>query len=928
MAGASLGSPRGSREFPPGRLIHRSWSLRAWLVLLVLATTMPLAAYGLFHTLRGYFVQRANLIDSTTGIVRNIGRMTAQELDQEILAMHVLAASPALQDGDFGVFAPLARNFLAEVMPGSGLRVFDADGLTLFAMGGVTDEGPPRRRHPETSTLVFAGAAPIISDVHRAQLARPPIFVIDVPVMRGGEVVFDLALSLPSSRLEQIVSGQDLPHGWAAAIIDPGGTIAAHFPNPEPRVGTTAGPAFETFKASGATSGTVDFMLHDGTPALGIFARTPRFGWTTGIAIPQAQLAAPLRASVERLLIAGALALGLSLAFAVAVARRLGRPVTTLARLAAALEGADVVLPHESGLREADGVARVLEDTVRRRRAAEELAEEAEQRASRLIDAVPCGVVVFSPDGRWSFVNRTTCTLLARSAEELLGLTVASADLCVQAADGSPIPPEARASSRALQGEAVPNMEVTMLRGTGGRISLLLSAVPLRDRTGRIVGALTAMLDVTARRAAQDRLDSLLQTLEQRVQEEVAARQAAQQEAAQAQKMQALGQLAGGVAHDFNNVLQAVAGAVSLIERRAGNPEAVRRFARTAAAAAGRGAAVAGRLLTFAHRGELHAAPVEVAPLLRDMVEILAHTLGGQIEVRSEVAGAAGWLMADRPQLQTVLVNLATNARDAMPTGGTLILRAAPEVVAANAGHPAGLAPGRYVRLDAVDTGVGMDAATVARATEPFFSTKPIDKGTGLGLPMARGLVEQLGGGLRIESVPGKGTTVRLWLPAAEPPVTGPASMTEPSEPPHPVLPDGLRVLLVDDEAAVRSVLAEELGERGFIVEQAANAQQAREMLREARFDVLVTDVSMPGESGIELASAARRMRPGMPAMLLTGLETEAVLASADVDAREAAITDVVGKPVRASELGARISRLVAQAAATAFVSAGPSPAR
>ncbi len=308
-----------------------------------------------------------------------------------------------------------------------------------------------------------------------------------------------------------------------------------------------------------------------------------------------------------------------------------------------------------------------------------------------------------------------------------------------------------------------------MLRGGGGRVALSINAVPRRDRDGRIIGALTVLLDVTERRAAQDRLDSLLQTLEMRVRDEVAAREAAQQAAAQAQRMQALGQLAGGVAHDFNNVLQAISGAVALIESRVDKPDMVRRFARLAAAAADRGEAVAGRLLTFARRGDLRAEPIEAAALLRDMIEILGPTLGRHITVEVEGAPDAGWLIADRPQLQTVLVNLATNARDAMEEGGTLTLRVAPETVAATGpAHQAGLAPGRYVRLDITDTGTGMDAATLARAAEPFFTTKPMDKGTGLGLAMARGFAEQLGGALLIESAPGQGTRVRMWLPAAD----------------------------------------------------------------------------------------------------------------------------------------------------------------
>ncbi|HJS86686.1 MAG TPA: response regulator, partial [Acetobacteraceae bacterium] len=319
-------------------------------------------------------------------------------------------------------------------------------------------------------------------------------------------------------------------------------------------------------------------------------------------------------------------------------------------------------------------------------------------------------------------------------------------------------------------------------------------------------------------------------------------------------------------------------------------------------------AAVAGRLLTFARRGDLRAAPVEAAALLRDTAAMLVHTLSAQITVQSEAAADAGWLMADGPQLQTVLVNLAANARDAMPGGGTLTLRAASETVAPGAAHPAGLRPGRYVRLDAADTGEGMDEATLARATEPFFTTKPVNKGTGLGLAMARGFVEQLGGGLAIESAPGRGTAVHLWLPAADPPVPVP-----PRSAPARVAP-GTRVLLVDDEEVVRATLAEELEERGYEIQEAADAAEASALLRSERFDVLVTDYSMPGETGTALIVAARRMRPEMPALLLTGMAAEVAL-EGEAMSTDAAPTEILAKPARAAEIAARIARLTGSGA-------------
>jgi len=264
-----------------------------------------------------------------------------------------------------------------------------------------------------------------------------------------------------------------------------------------------------------------------------------------------------------------------------------------------------------------------------------------------------------------------------------------------------------------------------------------------RELASARLSALNASLElrVTERtaelRAAYDRLA-----------EEAHERELAEARLAQAQRMEALGQLAGGIAHDFNNVLQAITGGLSLIQRRSGDPEVVKQLARMAGDAAQRGASITGRLLTFARRGALRAEPVPPLPMLEGLHEMLAHMLGAGIVMRVAADQDLPTLLADKGQLETVLVNLAVNARDAMPDGGTLLLAASLEMVLDKA-HPARLLPGGYLRLAVSDTGTGMDAATLARASEPFFTTKPLGQGTGLGLAMARGFAHQSAAALR-----------------------------------------------------------------------------------------------------------------------------------------------------------------------------------
>ncbi|HEY1411296.1 MAG TPA: response regulator, partial [Rhodopila sp.] len=314
------------------------------------------------------------------------------------------------------------------------------------------------------------------------------------------------------------------------------------------------------------------------------------------------------------------------------------------------------------------------------------------------------------------------------------------------------------------------------------------------------------------------------------------------------------------------------------------------------------------RLLAFAHRGELRAEPLDAADLLSGLRDVLSHTLGSGIAVDVRAAAGLPPLLADKGQLETALVNLATNARDAMPDGGTLTFAASAHAVEADTDHPADLQPGGYILVSVADTGSGIEAPLLARVLEPFFSTKPAGQGTGLGLSMAKGFAEQSGGGLTIDSVPERGTTICLWFPQATRP-DAPHKAAEPSE----VARDdaGKRVLLVDDEAMVRETLAASLEDAGYTVLTAADGSQALDLLRSpAPIDILITDLSMPGMDGLALIQQARYQRPALPAVLLTGY--------AGNDQAEGGpqgdTYTLVRKPVTGQQLAVRIASVLAAA--------------
>jgi len=337
---------------------------------------------------------------------------------------------------------------------------------------------------------------------------------------------------------------------------------------------------------------------------------------------------------------------------------------------------------------------------------------------------------------------------------------------------------------------------------------------------------------------------------------------------AQAEKLSALGQLAGGVAHDFNNIVQGVAGCASIIGRYASDPVKVKKYAQMLEDAAWRGASITRRLLALARQDALQTEAMEIPRLLEDLRSMLSHTLGANIDIRLDLGRDLPLALADKGQLEAVLVNLAANSRDAMPDGGAIIISAETESVAAGK-HEADLRPGSYVRVAVADNGTGMDAALLKRAVEPFFTTKGPGKGTGLGLSMARGFAEQSRGALALASEPGRGTKVTLWLPAAS------ADATQPMPPERgfdAVTSGRPRVLLVDDEKVIRDVLTGELSDRGFHVIEAENGDAALALLEAGEaVELIVTDLTMPGIDGVALIHAAQKRNQRLPAILLTG---------------------------------------------------------
>ncbi|USI72068.1 hybrid sensor histidine kinase/response regulator [Sphingomonas morindae] len=371
------------------------------------------------------------------------------------------------------------------------------------------------------------------------------------------------------------------------------------------------------------------------------------------------------------------------------------------------------------------------------------------------------------------------------------------------------------------------------------------------------------------------------------------------QEAAalQSQRMEALGRLTGGVAHDFNNLLTPIMGGLDLLRRRVIDDPKALHYVDSALASAERAKTLLGRLLAFSRRQTLSPEPVDLAALIRGLSDLIARSLTPSIALDIQVRDWLPPVLVDPAQLELAIVNLAINARDAMPAGGAIRITAEP----AGEEDIAGLPPGDYLRVTVSDTGTGMDEATLKQAIDPFFTTKPVEKGTGLGLSMVHGFAAQSGGALRLVSAPGQGTAASIVLPrsAAAAVATTPRAGA-PAEPPR--LPPG-RILLVDDDPRVRRATAEILSEHNQQVVEVASVDEAMAALAGgARFDAVITDFVMPGRSGADLIQAARGLHPDLPVLLVTGY----------VSALDELPEDVIhiAKPFRGHELMDALARV------------------
>ncbi len=857
-------------------------TLRGRLYRLALLLLLPGLLISALLTWRIFVTTRQDAETALLETARGLAQLVDREFTQAEVLLRTLAATDEIRAGDLLAFDRLAR---ATAVMGGTIMLVDSTGQELIDT--ALPPGAALPREPAAANwAALAGSDPVISPVTRMASGKLAVQVIlpvsgNSPAHAGGHV-YDLKLIVPTASLQAIVMRNPLPPGWMAAVTDATGVFAARSRAPERFIGHPAGPGLMEFLAR-AGEQVLNSVSADGVPVVVAFVKSPLTHYVVAVNVARDTIAQAGEQSSWLLLGLGSAAILLGLVGAALVARGIARPIEAMADAARHLgETGDWVLPARHGgpgwsLAETQAVAAALavaaRTLVERRDALTELnaslaarvaartselaaanaALEAQRlRLGSILDQMPIGVVVHLADGALLFVNI--------EARRLLGLPpTGPLDAAVWPTfrDGQTIlSPQDRPSARAPGGMAAQRMLLTLDPGTDAKpLELEVNASPVRDAQGQVSLSVKTLQDVTARLEAEE------------------ARR-------RSQRLEAIGQLTGGVAHEFNNLLMAVSGCldmlgpyVACIPPEGGAARAAALLA-NASRAASRGGRLTAQLLAFARRQHLQVEPLDLNALVTGMKELLESTLGRAIEVQVQIDPAAWPAMADPSQLELVLLNLAINARDAMPGGGRLTIRTG------NAYMPPPFRPedppeGEHVVLFVADTGHGMAPTVLARAFEPFFTTKDVGRGSGLGLPQVLGVAQQMGGGVAIASAPDEGTEVRVFLPRAR---QAPAEAPRPpaAEPP-PGLLRGARLLLVDDDADVREIARVMLEELGAVVVEAESGAAALLHLQTERFALVLADYTMPQMTGMELAREIGRIMPGLPVLLMTGYGSIAV---------------------------------------------------
>ena len=760
----------------------RDRSIRFSLVVLSLWTIAPAATAAAIGAAYAWRTGRSAAERELTFSAQALAADMARELAASQAALLILATSPSLAAGDFEAF----RQQSLRVPKPDGARIMLTD---LSGQMQSDSRAPPGAALPEPGgsgvSKVFATGRPQVSGFQAGPLTHGGLVAVEVPVELDGQVAYSLAMAFPPSLFAPILDNRrGLSEKGRIIVVDGNGLIVAHSSN----VGNVAGRRIGAASLAAVHGGKSIFegTSQDSFPILVAHAHVPGVGWSTLAAMRLDLDDAAMRRSIAGAAASGAVVLLLGLLAAEWYARRVAAPLHALVGTADALALGRLPRPIPPGVREASRIGAALAWTAKtlasqeRERASDAAAlQENETRFRTITDAMPQVVWSARPDGRHDYYNRRWYEYTGMEPGEgrkAWRVLFRSGDLSRAVA----------AWRRSLATGEPYQAEYRLQRADGTWRWCLTRASPLRDpATGAVrrwFGTCTDIQDMveareTLARSGADlerliaqRTAALIQAVDA-LHAEALERLQAEEALRQAQKMEAVGQLTGGIAHDFNNMLQGIASSIELVQRRAeqGRVAETHQYMERALKSVDRAAALTGRLLAFTRRQASQPVPVNPDALILGMEDLIRRAVRLSVEVELQAGGGAWMVLCDPNQLENALLNLAINAGDAMPGGGRLAVstRQVRLDEADVAGHE-GARPGDHTEIAVADTGTGMDEETRARAFEPFFTTKPVGRGTGLGLSQLLSFVRLTGGAVQIDSEPGRGTTVRLYLPRHE----------------------------------------------------------------------------------------------------------------------------------------------------------------
>jgi PAS domain S-box-containing protein len=852
--------------------------IQARLVILVLATVLPLVGLASLAMIRTVDDERARIQrdvrERVEGLLANVDRWISS-IQAEL---QVLAVSPSLQERDFVAFDRQMREALK--IQGTSIVLHDTKAQQLLSTNRPFGEPLPRATNREMLDRVVAMGKPQISDLIIGAVLRRPILTVGVPVFRDGQVAYVLAMGLGPELLLPLLQEQSLVADWTAAIFDRQGLTLARNRDHDRFLGQPAAPVLKK-RMAGAVESWFPNVTRDGVEVYSTFRRSPITGWTVAIGLPREFVDAPLRRTQWLAFGGGGAAFAVSLALAWWMARVIRRPVESLTAAARALGSEEPVGPPVGGVRELDQIrdalcaaAVTLEQRTRARAQAEAALRASEHRFRMLAESLPQLVWTCLPDGRVDYLSRQWLDYTGMSEADPL-----DSRQLEQIIHPDDLAATTAGWAAAAEGRAPYDLEHRIRAADGGYRWFKTRGTPVTDSVGQTIKWFGTCTDIQDIVEARDTLKRSREQLELMVKErtrelaaanarlrtEIGARELAQTALVQAQKMEAVGQLTGGIAHDFNNLLTAVSGSLELLEARTSDEKSLR-LLQTAQRGAARGAKLTQSLLAFARKQHLELAAADLNSIIAEMSEMLRSSVGASVDVRQSLAGELWPVMIDVNQIESALLNIAINARDAMPQGGTLLIETA-NISAGSADSPEEMAGRDCVLVSVRDTGTGMSPEVVEHAFEPFFTTKEIGRGTGLGLSMVFGVVRQSGGAARIHSRIREGTAVQIYLPRAI--ATAPRRSGRRMQVPS---VGGARILVVDDDPDVRWVAAECLRGIGHDVTEAHTGGSALTILERGEpFDLVVIDLAMPGLSGAETVRLARRTHPDLKALFCTG---------------------------------------------------------